>query len=107
MLSHSLPLLGLLSVSLALFPPRRCWRAFWSLTFMLTFLTVLCHRWVHTPPDEGYWWFRLLQHTGLLMSHEHHMQHHDSLLQQFSNLSGATDGLLNYVVARWVPAIEY
>merc|ERR1712110_955017 len=107
MLSHSLPLIGIVSVALHIVPARRHFRAFWAVTMALCVLTVLTHRWVHTPHDEGFWWFRLLQWLGILMSHEHHMLHHDSLMRQFSNLSGVTDGILDYIVENWLPATEY
>jgi len=107
MLSHSLPLLGLLSLSLVVIPPRRCFRAFWCLTYVLCLTTVMTHRWVHTPPEEGFWWFQLLQASGLLMSHEHHMKHHDSLVTQFSNLSGVTDFILDHIANNWLSPTEY
>jgi len=107
MLSHALPLLGLLSLALTIVPPGRRFRAFWSLTYVLCLVTVMTHRWVHFQPEENYWWFRLLQESGLLMSHEHHMTHHDSLVTQFSNLSGVTDFMLDYVATNWLPPTEY
>jgi hypothetical protein len=107
MLSHSLPLLGLLSSACAVVPQRRRYRAFWSLTMVLCLVTVLTHRWVHTPPEQQYAWFRLLQSAGLLMSHEHHMLHHDSLVTQFSNLSGVTDCILDFIATRWLPPTHY
>lgn len=106
MLSHSLPLMGVLSASLALTQQKRCFRAFWTLTLVFFVMTVLTHRWVHMPPESNFAWFQFLQRTGLLMSHEHHMKHHDSLVHQFSNLSGVTDFILDYLCTR-VPAWEY
>jgi len=106
MLSHSLPLMGILSATLAVTQQKRCFRAFWTLTLVFFVMTVLTHRWVHMPPEGNYKWFKMLQQTGLLMSHEHHMKHHDSLVQQFSNLSGVTDFVLDYLCSV-VPAWEY
>lgn len=106
MLSHSLPLMGILSATLAVTQQKRCFRAFWTLTLVFFVMTVLTHRWVHMPPEGNYEWFKILQQTGLLMSHEHHMKHHDSLVQQFSNLSGVTDFILDYLCSL-VPAWQY
>merc|ERR1712151_105840 len=107
MLSHSFLLLGALSVALALLPPRRVFRAFWALTYLLCLLTVVTHRWVHFPEDENYWWCRALQRIGLLMSNGHHLQHHESLVTQFSNLSGITDFILDAVTKYLLPPTMY
>ena len=81
-------------------------RLFWCTSFALCLLTVLTHRWVHMEPETLPPWFRLLQRTGLLMSHDHHMQHHRSLVTQFSNLSGVTDRFLNRLTT-YVPATHF
>ena len=81
-------------------------RLFWFLTFALCLLTVLTHRWVHLEEETLPRWFRLCQRVGLLMSHAHHQEHHKSLVTQFSNLSGVTDGLLN-AATRWLPATHF
>lgn len=104
--SHSFLLLGTLSAGLLLLRPRRCMRLFWCTSFALCLLTVLTHRWVHMEPETLPPWFRLLQRTGLLMSHDHHMQHHRSLVTQFSNLSGVTDRFLNRLTT-YVPATHF
>eukprot|EP00929_Paragymnodinium_shiwhaense_P115111 TRINITY_DN8373_c0_g1_i1.p1 TRINITY_DN8373_c0_g1~~TRINITY_DN8373_c0_g1_i1.p1 ORF type:complete len:494 (+),score=72.68 TRINITY_DN8373_c0_g1_i1:122-1603(+) len=107
MLSHSFLLLGFISALLLFMAPRRSFRAFWTISFGLCLMTVLTHRWVHLQPDENYYWFQFLQWTGLLMSHEHHMAHHQSLVTQFSNLSGITDVLLDFACRHIISPIHY
>jgi len=104
--SHSFLLLGALSLGLHLLTPRRPMRLFWVVSFALCLVTVLTHRWVHLEPAALPLWFRACQKVGLLMSHEHHQQHHKSLVTQFSNLSGVTDSLLN-ALTRYVPATHF
>jgi hypothetical protein len=107
MLSHSFLLLGTISVLLMLAPPRRDFRAFWALAFVFCLMTVLTHRWVHYPPEENFLWFRLLQYFRILMPHEHHKLHHDSLVTQFSNFSGVTDPLLDAISTYLIPPTSY
>ena len=85
---------------------RRPAPLFWAASFALCLLTVLTHRWVHVDPAALPAWFTLLQRAGLLMSHDHHMKHHKSLVTQFSNLSGVTDGFLDALTA-YVPATHF
>eukprot|EP00928_Gymnodinium_smaydae_P020393 TRINITY_DN17880_c0_g1_i2.p1 TRINITY_DN17880_c0_g1~~TRINITY_DN17880_c0_g1_i2.p1 ORF type:complete len:485 (+),score=51.98 TRINITY_DN17880_c0_g1_i2:116-1570(+) len=107
MMSHSVPLLGLLSCILLGLRPCRRFRMFWVTTFVLCFSTVLTHRWCHIPPEELPAWFRALQSVGFFMSHEHHQAHHQSLVTQFSNLSGVTDFILDWITVNWIPAPRY
>lgn len=106
MMSHSVPLLGFLSCFLLALPPTRPFRLFWVWTFILCFTTVLSHRWCHFPPEELPIWYRMLQCSGILMSHEHHQRHHANLVTQFSNLSGVTDFILDWLT-NFIPAYQY
>jgi hypothetical protein len=107
MMSHSVPLLGFLSCFLLVLRPSRSFRLFWTWTFILCFATVLSHRWCHIPPEELPTWYRVLQWSGILMTHEHHQAHHLSLVTQFSNLSGVTDFILDWLATNIIPAHQY
>lgn len=109
MMSHSVPLLGTLSIFLVFIKPRRAYRLFWVAVYSLTFTTALSHRWAHIPPAELPLWYRALQGSGFLMSHEHHMSHHRGEVPdtQFSNLSGKLDFIIDLLVKHVVPAWNY
>jgi len=77
---------------------------FWGAVFVHLFQTA--HRWAHFPPEQLPWLVRLLQDSGLLLSHERHMSHHEDLEKQFTILSGHADVLLDSALAL-VPPLRY
>lgn len=53
------------------------------------------HRWAHTHPAKVPWIVLRLQDSGLLISHQHHSQHHVSYDNNFGLLNGWCNPLLN------------
>uniref|UniRef100_A0A7S1M5F5 Lipid desaturase domain-containing protein n=1 Tax=Alexandrium catenella TaxID=2925 RepID=A0A7S1M5F5_ALECA len=77
---------------------------FWGAVFVHAFQTT--HRWAHFPPEVLSWPVRFGQRSGLLLTHERHMNHHEDLEKQFTILSGYGDLLLDSAAAL-VPPIRY
>ena len=46
------------------------------LTFLFGGFANQIHKWSHTAVNKLSWWVRLMQSTGLFISHEHHAKHH-------------------------------
>lgn len=46
------------------------------LAFFLGGFANQVHKWSHTAKNKLHWSIRLMQHTGLFISHEHHAEHH-------------------------------
>merc|ERR1712146_352878 len=65
-----------------------------------------CTQMAHMPPATLPWVVRSLQSSGLLLSHERHMSHHEDLDHQFTILSGHTDVIVDYL-SSIVPPTRY
>mmetsp|Transcript_101282 Transcript_101282/g.285552 ORF Transcript_101282/g.285552 Transcript_101282/m.285552 type:complete len:444 (+) Transcript_101282:67-1398(+) len=104
--SHVHVLFPLLLMALLLSDASPLQRLFWAWGGLWAHLFQTAHRWAHMPPAGLPWVVRALQRSGLLLSHEMHMAHHEDLESQFTILSGHTDVLLDTAV-RWVPAHRY
>jgi len=104
--SHVHLLCPVVAVLLILSDASRVQRLFWFWGAVFVHLFQTAHRWAHRPPESLPWPVLLGQRSGLLLTHERHMSHHQDLERQFTILMGHTDVLLD-AVARRVPPIRY
>lgn len=95
LISHAFNMLGLLSMILFVIAPCRSMRLFWSGLYGFTMLVVFTHRWAHLRYEELPSWWRTLQNIGIIMSNDRHMHHHHELTQQFGQLSGKSDFIVD------------
>eukprot|EP00931_Biecheleriopsis_adriatica_P085531 TRINITY_DN6008_c0_g1_i2.p1 TRINITY_DN6008_c0_g1~~TRINITY_DN6008_c0_g1_i2.p1 ORF type:complete len:450 (+),score=24.42 TRINITY_DN6008_c0_g1_i2:44-1393(+) len=104
--SHIHFLCPLIQVAVVLSSASRLQRYFWFWGGAWAHLFQSAHRWAHMPPDTLPWIVRTMQDTGILLSHERHMSHHEDLEKQFTILSGHTDIIVDGM--SWVmPAERY
>lgn len=89
--SHIHFLCPLIQTAIILSDASRLQRLFWFWGAIWSHLFQTAHRWAHMPPAGLPWIVRAMQNTGLLLSHERHMSHHEDLERQFTILSGHTD----------------
>lgn len=81
-------------------------RLFWFWASVFAHLFQTAHRWAHFPPAVLPWLVRFTQSSGLLLSHEKHMRHHQDLETQFTILSGHSDVILDGV-SRFISPHRY
>ena len=105
--SHVHPVAVVLLPVLWLARPSQPAQLFWSLAWCFAHLFQTAHRWAHLPPQELMLLPQFLQQLGLVISPEYHMQHHQSLLDQFSTLNGITDPLFDAITRTLLPARSY
>mmetsp|Transcript_81447 Transcript_81447/g.205788 ORF Transcript_81447/g.205788 Transcript_81447/m.205788 type:complete len:290 (+) Transcript_81447:731-1600(+) len=103
MISHGIPMLGVVDFLLYMIKPRRSMRLFWTFLHGFTVVVVFTHRWAHIRSEELPLWWTALQSAGIFMTHERHFHHHHEPTQQFGQLSGISDyivdPMLRYIVA--------
>jgi len=102
--SHIHFLCPLIQVAVLLSDASRMQRFFWFCGGIWAHLFQTAHRWAHMPPASLPWIVRSLQNSGLLLSHEQHMYHHEDLEHQFTILSGHTDVILDNLSSIVPPA---
>lgn len=93
---------GLVLLSSASRVARLFW--FWGAVFVHLFQTT--HRWAHFQPKDLPDIVQYFQSSGLLLTHQRHMDHHQDLERQFTILSGHTDAILD-TASRIVPPWRY
>lgn len=104
--SHIHLLSPLVTLLLILSKASRVQRLFWFWGNVNTHIFQTTHRWAHFPPEVLPLWIKALQSSGLFLTHERHMSHHEDLESQFTILSGHTDLILDTAV-RVVPPWRY
>lgn len=104
--SHVHLLLPLIAALLLLSDASRVQRLFWFWCAVFVHLFQTTHRWAHFPPETLPTPVLWLQRSGLLLSHERHMSHHEDLERQFTILSGHTDVILD-AASKVVPPWRY
>jgi len=105
--SHIHPIGLVLPPIFWLFKPSSAFQLFWFHAWWLAHGFQTAHRWAHFESDTLSWPARVLQGSGLLISHEYHMQHHQSLMHKFSILSGAADNVLDFASRHWLSPFCY
>eukprot|EP00931_Biecheleriopsis_adriatica_P085530 TRINITY_DN6008_c0_g1_i1.p1 TRINITY_DN6008_c0_g1~~TRINITY_DN6008_c0_g1_i1.p1 ORF type:complete len:451 (+),score=24.41 TRINITY_DN6008_c0_g1_i1:121-1473(+) len=104
--SHIHFLCPLIQAAVVLSGASRLQRYFWFWGGAWAHLFQSAHRWAHMPPDTLPWIVRMMQDSGILLTHERHMRHHQDLEKQFTILSGHTDFIVDGM--SWVmPAERY
>jgi len=104
--SHIHLLIPVICLAIFLSDATRMQRLFWAWGGIWAHLFQTAHRWAHMPADWLPFWARLLQSSGLILTHERHMLHHQDLEHQFTILSGQMDVLLDSA-SHVVPATRY
>jgi hypothetical protein len=104
--SHVHLLCPVVAALLVLSDASRVQRLFWFWGAVFVHLFQTTHRWAHFRPDQLPWPVQVWQQSGLLLTKERHMGHHEDLESQFTILSGHTDFLLDAAV-KLVPPIRY
>lgn len=105
--SHIHPVGILLAPFLWWIQPSRPAQLFWFFSWCFAHLFQTAHRWAHFPVQELPHVALILQRLKIVISSEYHMQHHQSLLDQFSTLGGFADPFLDYVSSHVIPARWY
>mmetsp|Transcript_55802 Transcript_55802/g.154482 ORF Transcript_55802/g.154482 Transcript_55802/m.154482 type:complete len:447 (-) Transcript_55802:107-1447(-) len=104
--SHVHLLCPLVALLLVLSDASRASRVFWFWGAVFVHLFQTTHRWAHFPPSDLPRLVRLLQASGMVLTHTRHMAHHEDLERQFTILSGHTDVVLD-AASRLVPPWRY
>lgn len=87
--------------------PSRPAQLFYAFSWSFAHLFQTAHRWAHFPLQELPYVALILQRMKIVISSEYHMQHHQSLLDQFSTLGGSADPFLDFVSSHLIPARWY
>jgi len=104
--SHVHLLVPLVFLMLALSNASRVSRLFWFWGSVNVHVFQTAHRWAHFPPEMLPSWVKVLQASGVVLTHERHMSHHEDLESQFTILSGKADIVLDNL-SRWIPPWRY
>jgi len=104
--SHIHMLCPLIIAAILISDASRLQRLFWFWGMVFAHLFQTAHRWAHMPVETLSWPIRMAMGSGLLLTHEKHMMHHQDLESQFTILSGHTDFIVDNL-ARLVPPARY
>ncbi|CAE8639830.1 unnamed protein product [Polarella glacialis] len=104
--SHIHLLIPIVSAMSLLSKPSRVQRLFWSWSLFFAHAFQTAHRWAHMTEEMLSWPVRLLQSSGIILTHERHMNHHQDLEKQFTILSGMGDVFLDWA-SSVLPASNY